>query len=186
MPLSGPQWVLKFPTSTSLDDLAKAFRGSAKRFVAALTAAHATVIISDTLRPPQRAYLMHFSFAIGRESLSPASVPAMPAVDIQWVHTNAAGQLDLAASRAAAEAMVQGYGIAFKPVLNSRHTEGRALDMTIHWHNNLVIAQADGTARTITSLPRTGAGNTDLHAIGLGYGVRKLVNDPPHWSSDGH
>jgi hypothetical protein len=186
MPLSGPQWVSKFPASTSLDDLADPFRGSAKRFVAALTTAHATVIISDTLRPPQRAHLMHFSFAIARESLNPASVPPMPAVDIHWVHTNAMGQPDLTASRAAAEAMVQGYGIAFKPVLNSHHTEGRALDMTIWWKNKLVIAKADGTRQTIASLPRTGAGNTDLHLVGLGYGVRKLVNDPPHWSSDGH
>ena len=186
MPLSGPQWVSKFPASISLDDLADPFRGSAKRFVAALTTAHATVIISDTLRPPQRAHLMHFSFSIARESLNPSSVPAMPAVDIHWVHTNTAGQPDLASSRAAAEAMVQGYGIAFKPVLHSRHTEGLAVDMTIHWQNNLVIAQADGTRQTIASLPRTGAGNTDLHLVGVGYGVKKLVSDPPHWSSDGH
>ena len=186
MPLSGPQWVPKFPTSTSLDDLVDPFRGSARRFIAALKAAHATVTISDTLRPPQRAYLMHFSFAIARESLDPAGVPAMPGVDIQWLHTNAAGQPDLAASRAAAEEMVQGYGIAFKPVLNSRHTEGRAVDMTIGWQNKLVIKKSDGTQQTIASLPRTGAGNTDLHRVGSGYGVVKLVSDPPHWSSDGH
>jgi len=186
MPLSGARWVAKFPTSLSLDDLVDPFRGSAKRFVAALNAAHASVTISDTLRPPQRAYLMHFSYAIARESLDPASVPAMPAVDIQWVHANAAGQPDLAASRAAAEAMVRGYGIAFKPVLHSRHTEGRAVDMTLSWRNTLRIVKADGTKQTITSLPRTGAGNTDLHMVGLGYGVKKLVSDPPHWSSDGH
>jgi len=129
---------------------------------------------------------MHFSFAIARESLDPASVPAMPAVDIQWAHADAAGQPDLAASRTAAEAMVQGYGIAFKPVLNSRHTEGCALDMTINWQNTLVVAKADGTTQTIASFPRTGARNSDLHLVGWGYGVKKLVSDPPHWSSDGH
>jgi len=34
--------------------------------------------------------------------------------------------------------------------------------------------------------PRTGAGNTALHGVGAGYGVHKIVSDPPHWSDDGH
>jgi len=186
MPLSGAQWVFKFPTTSSLDDLVEPFRTNAKRFISALRAAHATVTISDTLRPPQRAYLMHFSFAIARQGVDPASVPPMAGVDIQWVHANAAGQADPAASKQAAEQMVSGYGIVFQPVLNSRHTEGKALDMDVSWQNNLVIAKADATQQTISTVPRTGAGNPDLHKVGASYGVIKLLSDAPHWSLDGH
>jgi hypothetical protein len=185
VPLSGPSWVPLFPTSKKLTDLVAPFRDNATKFVGGLTAAGASVSIGDTLRPPQRAYLMHFSFAIARESLDPRTVPAMAGVDIQWVHKTPQGQPDLAASKSPAEQMVVGYGIVFKPALTSRHTEGKAIDMTISWQGDLKIANADGTTTTITSLPKNG-GNTDLHNVGSTYGVIKLVNDPPHWSSDGH
>lgn len=183
---SGASWVSKFPTSRSLDDLVEPFRTNAKGFVSALRAASAAVAISDTLRPPERAYLMHFSFAIARENADPTTVPAMAGVDIQWAHTTAAGTADLAASKAGAEQMIQGYGIVFKPALTSRHTDGKAVDMDISWQGNLVIAKPDGTSKTISSTPRTGAGNGDIQAVGSSYGVIKLLSDPPHWSSDGH
>jgi hypothetical protein len=128
---------------------------------------------------------MHYSFAIAREGVDPATVPALAGVDIQWVHTTA-GVADLSASRAAAEQMVQGYGIVFKPALSSRHTEGKAVDMDVSWSAGLVIAKPDGSKQTISSSPRTGAGNSDLQQIGALYGVVKLLSDPPHWSSDGH
>ena len=126
MPLSGAQWVPQFPTSSGLDDLTEPFRANAKRYISAIRAAHATLTISDTLRPPQRVCPMHFSFAIEREGLDPASVPSMAGVDVQWVHADSAGKADLAASKKAAEQMVIGYGIVFKPVLGSRHTEVKA------------------------------------------------------------
>jgi len=169
-----------------LDDLVEPFRSNAKRFIAALRAAHATVTINDTLRPAERAYLMHFSFEIAREGRDPSTVPPQPGVDIQWVHPDAAGRMDLAASRAAAKDMVDAYGIVFKPVLQSRHIQGLAVDMDISWSNSLAIAKGDGTIRTISSVPRTGARNTDLHAIGASYSVIKLPTDDPHWSADGH
>jgi hypothetical protein len=81
--------------------------------------------------------------------------------------------------------MVQGYGIAFKPALNSRHTEAHAIDMSISWVGDLVIAKADGTSVTITSAPRDG-NNASLHQVGASFGVIKLATDPPHWSIDGH
>jgi hypothetical protein len=185
MPLSGAAWVSRFPTSSSLADLTEPFRTNANRFVAALRAASATVRVSDTLRPPQRAYLMHFSWKIAREGLDPGDADAMQGVDIQWVHVTA-GVADPGASLQAAEDMVRGYGIVFEPVLKSRHTEGNAVDMDISWQGNLVIAGADGSTQTISSAPRTGAGNSDLQQVGVSYGVKKLLSDPPHWSSDGH
>src|ERR1700687_5330792 len=128
MALSGSAWVSQFPTSTSIEDLSEPFRCNAWRCVAALRQARASVVIADTLRRPERAYLMHFAFAIAREAMDPNTVPSMPAVDIQWVHPDPQGQPDLPASQAAAEQMVQGYGIVFKPALTSRHSEGKAID----------------------------------------------------------
>jgi hypothetical protein len=185
MPLSGPSWVSQFPTSRSVDDLVEPFRTSVRQFLDALRAAGATVSVADTLRSPNRAYLMHFSFSIAREGLDPASVPARAGVDIQWVHPDAPGVPRATASRDAAEQMVQGYGIVFRPALGSRHTEGRAIDMSIAWIGDLVIAKADGTTVTVTSAPRSGD-NASLQQVGSSYGVIKLTSDPPHWSTDGH
>jgi hypothetical protein len=64
-----------------------------------------------------------------------------------------------------------GYGIVFKPVLSSRHTEGKAVDMDVAWQNDMAVAKGDGSQQTISSAP---------------YGVVKLVSDPRHWFSDGH
>lgn len=185
MPLSGPSWVSKFPTSRKIEDLAQPFRDKVARFIAAIKAGGAILTIADTLRPPERAYLMHFSFSIAREGLKASSVPVRAGVDIQWVHPDAPNLPSAVASKNAAEQMVQGYGIAFKPALNSRHTEANAIDMSISWIGDLVVAKADGTSVTITSAPRDG-NNASLHLVGASYGVIKLATDPPHWSTDGH
>lgn len=185
MPLSGPAWVSEFPTSKSPDSLVEPFREKAKKFLTALQNAGATVTIADTLRPPERAYLMHFAFAIAREGIDPATVPLRDGVDIQWVHPASPGMSSAEASKDAAERMVQAYGIAFKPALTSRHTEGQAIDMSIAWIGDLVIAKADGTSITVESAPPTGD-NSSLQQVGASYGVIKLVSDPPHWSTDGH
>jgi hypothetical protein len=184
--LSGARWADRFPTSTSTADLAQPFQGNVNTFISALRAAGTTIAINATYRPPERAYLMHYSFRIAREGLDPANVPARAGVDIRWLHTNAQGRPDLGASRQGAEAMVRGYGIVHRPVLASRHTERLAIDMDISWSRDLVITDRAGQRVTISSVPRTGAGNQDLHRVGASYGVHKLAGDPPHWSSDGH
>jgi hypothetical protein len=186
MPLSGPEWVNQYPTSSRIEDLNGSFRSNVQRFVAALRAAGATVTIAATLRPPERAYLMHYAYAIARQGMDPNTVPPMYGVDIEWVHHDAQGRPNILASQAAANEMVQGFGIVFQPALTSRHTEGRAIDMDITWSRNLTIRDGSGAQVTITSQPRTGAGNADLQRVGASFGVYKLATDPPHWSSDGH
>ncbi len=177
--LSGPSWCSQFPTSTSVSDLADPFRTSCQRFLDALHAAGATVTISATLRRPERAYLMHWAWAIAREEMDPYEVPPLPGVDIQWVHDRPETSCN------AAEAMVQGYGIVFKPALTSRHIEGKAIDMDVKWTvPTLVVAKADGTPTRIG--PPRDRSNGALHFVGASYGVYKLVSDPPHWSVDGH
>jgi hypothetical protein len=182
---SGVVWVARFPTSRSTDTLADGFRQKCNAFLAALGDAGAAVRINATLRPPERAYLMHWSFVINTGEVDPDDVPAHAGVAINWVHRKANGSPDLAASRAAAAAMVHGYDIAHRPSLTSLHIFGKAIDMSVDWNGALKIKQKNGTKKTIGSLPRSGL-NHALWAVGATYGVLKLPSDPPHWSSTGH
>ena len=181
--LSGAQWVGRFPGSASTSDLAGSFQSAADNFLAALRQAGATVIISATLRPAERAYLMHWSWKIV-QGTAPSSVPAKDGVNIEWAHSSDSASIQ------AAQDMVNSYGMAglgVAPSLNSRHTQGNAIDMSISWSRNLSIVNASGATVAITSTPRTGM-NTDLHAVGARYGVIKYQGsgtDRPHWSNDG-
>src|SRR5262249_41766247 len=143
------------------------------------------VSVNSTRRPAERAYLMHFAWRIHKQTLNPQNVPANAGVNIEWVHRNAGGAVDLTASRKAATAMVEGYDIAFQPALKSRHVEGRAIDMSIAWSGKLTIKNNSGAVVTIASTPRNGS-NADLRKVGRTYGVVKHPTDPPHWSTDGH
>jgi hypothetical protein len=177
--LSGPQWCARFPTSSSVDTLIEPFRGKVKRFLDALAAGNASVSISATFRPKQRAYLMHYAYLIANRQISPRAVPPLNGVEIGWVHPSEA------ATVSAAQAMVNAYEIAYAPVLASRHTQGLAIDMDIAWNGDLTIDDGKGRHLAVQTDPRDG-GNQALWGIGASYGVMKLAADPPHWSSDGH
>lgn len=184
---SGTSWVPRFPGSASPEDCLEPFRSNLKAFLAALTAAGAQVDIAATYRPPERAYLMHWSWRIARNLVDPRAVPAMSGVNIGWVHRTTSGDADIPKSRSAASQMVSLYGIVAQPALASRHTERRAVDMDISWIGSLPIRNADGSTTQITTEPRSGM-NEQLIQAGRGYGVIKaqFVGDPPHWSEDGH
>ena len=188
--LSGASWTNQFPTSTDTDDLVSPFRENAASFISALRAAGASVTISATLRPPERAFLMHWSWRIVNDEVDPHDVPARTGVDIEWVHVDANGAYDREASITAARAMVNAYGmrnLATAPALNSRHIEGNAIDISVSWQRSLEIEDADGATISITTEPRTGM-NAALHAVGATYGVIKFrggERDKPHWSNDG-
>lgn len=182
--LSGADWCSKFPGSSSMDDLEDSFRTGVKNFVASLKKAGASVSIAATYRPPERAYLMHWSWMIANGKVELENIPAKNGVNINWDHGNDK------ASKEAATAMVSGYGMSglkVAPALESRHTERKAIDMTISWKKDLVIQDKDGKEVTIKTEPRSGM-NTELHTIGAGYAVTKFWKgdaDKPHWSTDG-
>ncbi len=177
--LSGPHWIDYFPTSKSISDLASPFRERVQSFQKALIDAGAQTIIAATYRPKQRAYLMHYAAKIDRGQIAAEDVPAMAGVDIEWVHYTNAGSVQ------AAEQMVEAYGVGGNPVaLESRHTQKLAIDWNITWEGTLKIKKPDGAIVSVGS-PPNGTNNTALHAVGSSYGVIKLLNDPPHWSSDG-
>ena len=188
---SGRAWVARFPTSASVADCAQPFRDNLTAFIGALVAAGASVNIAATLRPPQRAWLMHWCWSIVKQQTDPRTIAPLDGVAVNWVHVDAQGNFDAIASVAAADDMVEAYGMQglnVAPALKSNHISGTAVDMAISWNGSLAIKQRDGTAVQIASLPRTGM-NPDLMTVGASYGVIKFVggaSDMPHWSADGH
>ena len=182
---SGIEWVERFPESRSTGDLTPAFGQGVNRFIAAMKTAGAAVKVSSTYRPAERAYLMHYAYRIARAGLDPRDVPPMDGVNICWVQRDVQGNPDLVASKKAAADMVVAYNMAYAAALDSRHTERRAIDLTISWQGDLDIVDGNGRMVGIKSEPRTG-NNRELHAVGATYGVIKLVVDPPHWSDDGN
>ncbi|HEY9748975.1 MAG TPA: peptidoglycan-binding domain-containing protein [Allocoleopsis sp.] len=176
--LSGPHWVKFFPSTNSIEDLASPFRQRVQAFEKALRAAGARLEISNTLRPPERAYLMHFAAKISRSQIRAQDVTTMLGVDIDWVHyTNAS-------SVQAAQQMVDAYGIGDNPVaLRSLHTQGLAIDWFISWEGTLQIRDSSGHVVSVGAA-RDGD-NPALMKVGASYGVYKLVGDPPHWSVNG-
>lgn len=177
--LSGPQWVERYPGDRTTATLVQPFRRGVIAFITALEAGGAHVKISATFRPPQRAYLMVMAYGIWRHEIEPAACPKRDDVPINWEHPT------LRASWEAAKAMVQGYGLVHRPSLTSRHTEGRAIDMTIAWSGRIEVVDGTGAKRTLSSAKGT-MNNPDLWAVGKSYGVHHLESDPVHWSDDGH
>jgi peptidoglycan hydrolase-like protein with peptidoglycan-binding domain len=177
--LSGPEWIKQFPASASIEDLSFPFRQYVKEFAAALKQAGAKIEITNTLRPPERAYLMHYCTKITNRSLSAGAVPPMAGVEVEWVHyTN-----DLSVWWA--NQMMAAYDIAFPPALRSNHTLGRAIDWYIEWQGTLRIQDLNGRTVEIGE-PRNSFDNKQLWQVGATYGVYKLPPDPPHWSLDGY
>lgn len=183
--LSGPAWVARFPTRTDVAALEAGFQANVQRFLAALGEAGATIEITATLRPVERAYLMHFAYCIAKQLTPPQGIPGQPGVDVVWAHPTDDE------SRQAAQQMCDGYGIdalQVPPALGSRHTQGKAIDMIIGWNGTLTIRKADGTMAAIASTPRDST-NPDLIAVGKTYGVIHFLHpaqDRVHWSTDGH
>ena len=175
---SGAAWCSRYPTSVSLDDLAPAFGAKVKSFITAIKGGGGEVGITCTLRPKQRAYLMHFCCKIA-EGLDPSEVPALAGVDIDWTQDG-----NDEAAVAAARAMKAAYGIVYPAALDSRHTDGLAIDMQIVVHQGANIRDAKGDNYRFDG-PADGR-DPRVVEIGATYGVIKLLSDPPHWSVDGH
>ncbi len=171
---SGPLWCKRFAVSRSLAALAEPFRSNAIAFVEALRFAGGIVTIGTTRVPPERAYLMHWSWRIAAGKTEPASVPAMPGVEIDWTHGGNAE-----AAHTAAILMKHEYAMTSAPALRTRHTEGRAFDMTIHLGWALLVMDRKNVSWPV-------ACQSDIKLIGTRYGVTKRIGDPQHWSDDGN
>lgn len=68
---SGVQWYPRFPASNQIADCSEPFKSALTEFVEAIKAAGANVTISNTFRPPERAYLMHWCWRIVNDDHDP-------------------------------------------------------------------------------------------------------------------
>jgi hypothetical protein len=84
--LSGDQWVSRFTESAKLDDLIEPFQTNVRSFKSAIEAAGASVRISATYRPVERAYMMHWSYLIAKGTKKAKDIPALSGVNIEWDH----------------------------------------------------------------------------------------------------
>ena len=180
--LSGKDWWIanqgKYPNSQSVSTLSPSFKKCVDPFLAAMTAAGLHYKIRATLRHRLRAYLMHYSWKLSKGEIKSSAIPLDPACKIVCDHG------DEAASRKAAQEMVDKFEIIYPPVLNTRHMTGNAIDLTIFWAGAKSMKDAAGKVIAL-GLP-TNEQNTTLHKVGLSYGVKKNVADKPHWSDNGH
>jgi hypothetical protein len=182
--LSGARWwranQWRYPNSRSVDDLEADFRDKVKVFIAALKEGEATVNVSSTRRNRIRAYLMHYSWKVARGEIAPDKVPTVAGLNIEWDHG------DPKKSRKGASEMVELFNMAHIASLTSNHISGKAIDMTISWSGNLAVRVPGREHPIIISTgPRNGEGNRELHRLGREFEVYKLLKDPPHWSHDG-
>lgn len=182
--LSGKEWwranQAKYPNSAEIDDLEPGFRSRVEAFLAALKDSGTSIKITSTRRNAARAHLMHYSWKVAYGEIDPKDVPARSGLNIDWDHG------DIKTSRAAAEEMVNLFGMAHVAALRSNHIRGKAVDMTIRWKDVLVMTRPAPLLAKIESRPRSGQ-NRELQEIAATvFEVRKLASDPPHWSSDGH
>src|SRR5262249_13188108 len=151
---------------------------NAKAFIKALEDAGAKVSVKSTRRDAKRAYLFHWSWKIALGKAQPSAATAMAGVDIEWDHG------DLAKSKAGAQEMVDGFGLAVPPKSNvapsltSNHIAGKAIDMDITWTGELKVKKKDGSEVSVTYLADPNA-NSALHTVGESYGVKKLKTDAP-------
>ena len=195
--LSGAHWSARFPDSRSVSTLAGAFRRGVFAFIATMRHARITVRVISTLRPPERAYLMHYSWLVAKRRLSPTKVPYFaghgrrdPPVGICWVHVNGRGA-DRSASFAAARRLASALGVAAHrtaPLLASLRTTGLAIDMSTIWSRRVTIRDATGHAVIIRSAPRDGL-NKVLISVGASYGVihfQPASRASDDWSVNGH
>jgi hypothetical protein len=188
--LSGAYWVewikRNAPTSAEIKDLEMRFGNKVVEFNKALEAGGAIVKVSHTYRSDQAAHLWHWAWKIANKKIHPKgakpyALPGRPVPEIEWDHGN------LNASVKAAEDMLKGFKLTkssrFAPSLETQHRYGLAIDMDIIWSGTIKVRKKDGTVVDLTSGPVNS--NKALHEVGASYGVKKLLDDAPHWSESG-
>ncbi|MFO0858752.1 MAG: hypothetical protein U0640_15515 [Phycisphaerales bacterium] len=173
----------KFPADDTVAALEDDFEKKVEAFIAAVKKAGVTPSIKSVYRPPERQHLMRWCWKIVEKNHDAQTVPAKEGVDIDWWHG------DQLKSVKAAKEMYDGYGLDTKaePPETSRHTEKKAIDMSITWTGSLTIKDKDDKDVVISSEPRNSS-NADLIKVAKTYGVIHFINaasDVNHWSTDG-
>ena len=190
--LSGAYWVswvkTYAPTSKEIKDLKGSFQTGVTEFKRALenaTPKGAVVVVSHTYRSDQAAYLWHWAWKIANRKIQPKD--AKPYA-FAWPTRSGdrMGPRELNRQRQGR----RGHGEGFQPnkgqqvraVPDDAAPRPPAIDMTIKWTGTIHVRKKDGTWVPVTFGPVNA--NTKLHEVGASYGVKKLLDDAPHWSDN--
>ena len=167
--------------STDWASLDSSWGPKAQKFVEGLRASGAQVTVNAGLRHPQRAALMHYAWKVAHGQVSPEDANAAcrdRGIDINWDHGS------LAASKTAAQALVEAFHLAQCASLTSNHIAGKAVDLDIRG----VPAQITIDGTTYEAGPK-GVGTLDedkVDHIGAQLGVKWYGSgDYVHWSHTG-
>lgn len=174
--ISGTKWVNMYPTSTSLSSLSPSFSTRVQNFISMLKNNGANVRITTTRRPKERAYLMHYCVKIANDQISPSKVPSLRGVNIIWDHGNEYKSVQ------AAQAMARAYGIVYPPSLNSRHVQGRAIDMVITSLRSTISFRHRGEDILVEIGRDRPENNRRLWRVASDYfAINKSASDWVHW-----
>ena len=184
--LSGSSWYSianqnGWSNSTKFEDLESTFGGNAKKFVEGLRGSGAKVDITAGLRHEKRATLMHFAWHVAKGTKTAAAANSYcqgKGINIEWDHG------DLKKTKAAAQALVNSFGLVHAASLTSNHMSGEAIDMKITGvPDTLTIGGKKYTAG------KKGSGTLDedkVDHIGKEMGVIWYgAGDYVHWSKTG-
>jgi hypothetical protein len=178
--LSGLHWVSEFAGDTTTDKLKDPFKTHVEAFIALLEANGATVEVNATFRRIERASLMHWASWIAYGKIKPSQAEDDQKTGIIWDHGDDAKSLKAATDMCSKA----GYDIAYPAALNSNHTAGLAIDMTITGLPKIIKGLPGKKSVDIgTDPPET---NSKLHDLAWTYyRVKKHKTDRPHWSVNG-
>jgi hypothetical protein len=184
---SGAEWLeiantCGWTNSTDFSALDPSWGPRAQAFVEGLRAAGAQVHVTAGLRHPNRAFLMHYAWGVAQGQYTPSQANEACrgcGINIEWDH----GATE--ATRAAAQALVDAFGLVHQASIKSNHISGLAIDMEIsdlpasitmngQTYATQCGASGEAAARSVAPIGRT------MGVIWFGPG------DVVHWSHDGH
>lgn len=183
---SGANWVRiadqnGWSNTTAFSALDASWGPRAEAFVTGLRSAGAQVRVTAGLRHPNRAFLMHYAWGVAHGQYTPAQANAAcrgRGIEIEWDHGAQA------ASRAAAQALVNAFGLVRQASITSNHIRGLAMDIdisglpasiTMNGKTYTTQRGASGSAAAASVAPI----GRDMGVIWFGGG------DYVHWSQNG-
>jgi uncharacterized protein YraI len=184
---SGAEWLeiantCGWTNSTEFSALDPSWGPHAQAFVECLRAAGAQVHVAAGLRHPNRAFLMHYAWGVAQGQYTPAQANEACrgcGINIEWDHGTTA------ATRTAAQALVDAFGLVHQASLKSNHIRGLAIDVEI---SDLPASiTVNGQTYTTERGASGEAAARSVAPIGRAMGVIWFgPGDVVHWSHDGH
>lgn len=199
--LSGAAWAREFRDTGTLEKLEDTFEANVRRFINALSEAGISRSIFSTFRPPQRSYMMRWSYLIYKNQYALDKDPKIPdytfpralkgtggdtpesklPLNICWYHTDEAGNLSIGKSKTAAKELLAALGVdprlTTAPAFPSKHNYGNAIDMDVRWTGEKRLRAANGTLVRLASTPKHSL-NPSLWRVAATYNVIHFGTGP--------